>query len=125
MTRPRPRFLVAACRHVGPQRCERRACRYFLPRGLGGERCSLAIIEARHGDGLTLREIGTAFGVSHERIRQIEALALVRLTRRVAAATADPRPCHLPAHAREPAAKRGVEPCHLPPGFHSGRERVA
>lgn len=108
------RFAVAACRHTGADPCTRRACRYFLPRGLGGEHCTLAIIEQRNGDGMTLREVGQAFDISRERVRQIEAVALVRFTRRLAAATADPRPCHLPAPAREPAANAASSPvtCH-------------
>jgi hypothetical protein len=121
----RPRFAVAPCKHTGADPCERRACRYFLPLGLKGEHCTLEIIEQRHGDGMTLHEVGLAFGVGRERIRQIEALALVRLTRRVAAAMAEVLPCHLPEPVHQPAGKRCVEPCHLPRGFHRGRERVA
>lgn len=44
------------------------------------ERCR-ALVES-HPDGMTLHEVGVAFGVSRERIRQIEEIALKRLLAR-------------------------------------------
>lgn len=43
------------------------------------------MVEKRQGEGLTLREVGEAFGLTRERIRQIELVALERLSRGVRA----------------------------------------
>ncbi|MBK8997685.1 MAG: hypothetical protein IPM35_18305 [Myxococcales bacterium] len=81
----KPRFAVDDCTHTGADGCQRRRCRYHLPRAFDGERCALGVVEKRQGEGLTLREVGEAFGVTRERIRQIEVVALERLCRGVRA----------------------------------------
>lgn len=76
------------------------------------ERCR-ALIES-HPDGMTLHEVGMAFGVSRERIRQIEEIALKRLLAR----------CKLAGISREDVAsmlstKRGGSPDM--PDVYAGR----
>lgn len=57
-----------------------RACRYFLRRVRSGEPCALSQVKA-HPDGMSLRHVAACVGVSAERVRQLEARALVKLTR--------------------------------------------
>jgi hypothetical protein len=49
----------------------------------GGDRCALAEVES-NPDGMGLADIGRRFGLSRERVRQIEELALLHLAQRLA-----------------------------------------
>lgn len=70
--------LLYDCPDVRP--CPRKACRYHLGHAATrrGESCALDVAD---GGGATLEEMGYLLGLTRERIRQIEAGALVKLTR--------------------------------------------
>lgn len=72
------RWNVPECRHAAQSPCRVQRCRYSLPRAANGERCALTLIE-EHPDGMPLELIGERFGLTRERIRQIEGAALVKL----------------------------------------------
>lgn len=87
MNAPAPRrlpLLRAECED-GPRPCPHVTCRHHLVTEYGdeadpnGPTCSLD--EAERG-GMTLEEIGDMLGVTRERIRQIEQLAMRRATSR-------------------------------------------
>jgi hypothetical protein len=59
--------------------CQWTGCRYMMATKTGAGICVLD--EADKG-GLTLEEIAEMFGLTRERIRQIEAMALTKLRRR-------------------------------------------
>lgn len=73
---PRMRADCAA----GPRPCPFRSCRHNLTTALGWRpgrpSCVLDVADA---GGATLAEIGELFGLSRERIRQIQALAVEHL----------------------------------------------
>ena len=54
-------------------------CRYYMGTKTGNSVCVLDIADQ---GGITLEEIAEMFGLTRERIRQIEARALVKLKRR-------------------------------------------
>lgn len=63
-------------------------CRYHMANGMqarnekrqGGESCVLDVADQ---GGSTLSEVGDLMGITSERVRQIEALALVRMRKRM------------------------------------------
>lgn len=61
----------------------RRKCRHALPSNIFGVRCVLLLCKQK-GRPMTLDEVGQAMGVTRERVRQIEASAMLKLAGRVA-----------------------------------------
>lgn len=76
-SRPRTRgeCLPGGSNAVRP--CQWSSCFYFL----GHEKASCVLDVADQG-GMTLEEVGSVFGLTRERIRQIESAALQKLSKR-------------------------------------------
>ena len=84
----------ADCAEV-PRPCPVSSCRHNLGPGNSLGSCVLDVTEA-HPDGVGLRLMAAAFGVSHEAIRQIVLNAYAKLLRRVSALLDGPAPKHRP-----------------------------
>lgn len=83
----------------GPRPCPFLRCKYHiapelskpdeLVKLMNGEHpcCVLDEIDKRNGDMRTLAEVGEVFGITRERVRQIESRAVKKLERRISEET--------------------------------------
>lgn len=74
---PRPCPWYSCRHHVGLEVAQDGGIQYVPPEQLEELPYSCAL-DAAERDGMTLEEVGDVFGVSRERIRQVESMALVR-----------------------------------------------